>query len=120
MTMLNESITTPKVDGLLVDNNPPADVASVKLAAGEYKRGTVVTGAAGENLVAASEALVASNATYILCDDVNAEAGQVTFAYRTGHFNANALITGGSYALVAADKEVLRGKGILLSDAVEY
>lgn len=120
MTKLNESIATPAVEKLLVDSNPPADVVAVKLAAGTYVRGTVVTGAAGENLAAASEALTAANATFVLTDNVTAEAGDTAFAYRTGHFNTGALVTNGAYELTAADKEVLRGKGILLSDAMEY
>ena len=41
-------------------------------------------------------------------------------AYRTGHFNSNALIVGGEeYTFSAADKEALRSVGILISDAVE-
>lgn len=119
MSMLNESIKTPEYDGLLVDNTPPADVVAVKLAAGEYVRGTVVTGAAGGNLAILAAAIDTSNATYILTDDIKAETGDVAYAYRTGHFNTGALVTD-SYTLVAADKEALRKAGILLSDAMEY
>ena len=50
---------------------------------------------------------------------IDATNATVATAYRTGHFNRNKLITNGSYALTAADEEVLRAAGILLSDAIE-
>ena len=40
--------------------------------------------------------------------------------YRTGHFARNKLSTDGSYTLVAADEELMRNAGILLSDALDY
>lgn len=119
--MLNETIGSVEYDGLFVSNVPVADVVHVKLAAGAgvLKRGTVVTGTAGGNLAPVSTALNATNATYILADDVDTTgAVSIAAAYRTGHFAANKLITNGTYALVAADKEILRKSGILLSDAI--
>lgn len=118
MSKLNETVAEFNYDGLLVDNFPPADVASVKLAAGEYKRGTIITGEAGGNMAALAAAIDPTKATFILCDDVTAEEGEVSFAYRTGHFNALALITNGTYEITAADKEALRKSGFLLSDAI--
>lgn len=117
---LNEVIGTMDYDGLIVSNVPAADVVTVNLAAsGALKRGTVITGTAGGALAAASAALNASNAVYILADDVDATEATTGTAYRTGHFAANKLITNGTYVLSAADKEVLRKTGILLSDAIE-
>lgn len=117
---MNETIGTVDFETLIVDTCPPADVVAVTLAEGTYKRGTVVTGTAGGELAAVTAALTAENATYILCDDVTLEEAGVAFAYRTGHFNSKALITNGTYNLVAADKEVLRKSGILVSDAMDY
>ncbi len=116
---LNEVIGTMTYDGLIVSNEPVADVVTISLtAAGALVRGTVVTGTAGAALAPVAAALDASKATYILADDVDAGATTAT-AYRTGHFAANKLITNGTYALTAADKEVLRKSGILVSGAVE-
>lgn len=119
--MLNETIGSVEYDGLFVSNVPVADVVHVKLAAGNgvLKRGTVVTGAAGGELAPVAAALNATNGTFILTDDVDT-TGAVTIAtaYRTGHFARNKLITNGTYALVAADEEILRKSGILLSDAI--
>lgn len=119
---LNETIGTVEYDGLFVSNIPVADVVHVKLAAGEgtLKRGTVVTGAPGGELAAAAAALVATNGTYILTDDVElADAVTVATAYRSGHFARNKVSTDGKYTLTAADEEILRKSGILFADAVE-
>ena len=118
---LNEVIGTVEYDGLFVSNVPVADVVTVKLAAGAgvLKRGTVVTGTAGGELAPAAAALDATKATYILADDVDTAESTTVTAYRTGHFAANKLITNGTYALTAADKEVLRKSGILLDNAIE-
>ena len=118
---LNETSGTVEHDGLFVSNIPVADVVHVKLAAGEgtLKRGTVVTGAPGGELAAAKAALVATNGTYILTDDVElSDAVTVATAYRSGHFARNKVITDG-YTLTAADEENLRKSGILFADAVE-
>lgn len=117
---LNEVIGSMNHDGLIVANVPVADVVIVNLAAsGALVRGTVVTGTAGGALAPVAAALDATKATYILADDVDATEATTASAYRTGHFAANKLITDGTYALTAADKEVLRKAGILLSDAIE-
>lgn len=117
---LNETIGSMQYDGLIVSNVPVADVVIVKLAAGgALVRGTVVTGTAGGNMAPVAAALDAANATYILADDVDATEATTAQAYRTGHFAKNKLVTNGTYALTAADKEILRKAGILLSDAIE-
>lgn len=117
---LNEVIGTMAFDGLIVANAPVADVVTITLAAGGVlKRGTVVTGTAGGALAPAAVALDSTKAIYILADDVDTAESTTATAYRTGHFAANKLITNGTYALTAADKETMRKVGILLSDAIE-
>lgn len=118
---LNEVIGTVEYDGLFVSNVPVADVVTVKLAAGAgvLKRGTVVTGTAGGELAPVKAALVATDAVYVLTDDIDATETTVATAYRTGHFAKNKLHTNGAYALVAADMEIMRKSGILLDDAIE-
>lgn len=121
---LDENIGTVDYDGLIVTNEPVADVVTVTLAAfqGVLARGTVITGAAGGELSAAAAALVATNAVYILADETDTGTGTAVTAtaYRTGHFARNKLSTDGSYTLVAADEEIMRNAGILLSDALDY
>lgn len=132
---LDESLGTVGYDNLFVENIPEADVVTIKLAAsqGVLKRGTLVSGTPGGNFTVVSKAIAdtvtVSSSTgtmnyvtaYVLADDVDTGSSDavVGIAYRTGHFNRAALITS-SYTLVAADEEFLRGKGILLSDALEY
>lgn len=121
---LDESLGTVTYDGLIVDTIPEADVVHISVAAslGVLARGTVVTGTAGAAMGKVTKALVATNATYILAEDVDTGTGDavVALAYRVGHFATNKLITDGTYVLAAADKEILRNAGILLSDALDY
>lgn len=121
---LDENLGTVDYDGLIVTNEPVADVVTVTLAVsqGVLARGTVITGAAGGELSAAAAALVATNAVYILADETDTGTGTAVTAtaYRTGHFARNKLSTDGSYTLVAADEEIMRNAGILLSDALDY
>lgn len=120
--VLNESLGTVGYDNLFVENIPTADVVTVKLvAAGVVKRGTVLSGTpGGADFAALSAAASATKALYVLADDCDTAEDVVGIAYRTGHFNRNALIVGDGYALTAADEEVLRKSGILLADAMEY
>ena len=117
---LNETIGAVEYDGI-INSACHADVVTVQIAAGNgaLKRGTIVTGTAGGALAPVAAALDASKGAYILTDDIDATNATVATAYRTGHFNRNKLITNGSYALTAADEEILRAAGILLSDAIE-
>lgn len=118
---LNENIGAVEYDGLIVSNAPVADVVTINLAAGTgtLKRGTVVTGDAGAALAPAAAALSGTKGTYILADDTDVSEETAATAYRTGHFARNKLTTNGSYTLTAADEEILRNAGILLSDAIE-
>ena len=121
---LDETLGAVGYDGLLVSNTPVADVATISVAAGsgELKRGTVVTGTPGGEMAPVSSAITVDHATYILADDIDASTDQavITIAYRTGHFARNLLITAQEYSLTAADEEILRKSGILLSDALPY
>jgi len=58
----------------------------------------------------------------ILADDVavGTSADVTALAYRTGHFARNKIIVKTGYTFTSADEQALRGKGILLSDAVAY
>ena len=81
------------------------------LAAGA---GRVILGTAA----ASNETLTAN---CVLAEDVTVGTAndETAVAYRTGHFNSNALIMDAEHTFSAADKEALRGVGILISDAVE-
>ena len=119
---LNESLGTIGYDKLFVENIPEADVVIVKLtAAGVVQRGTVLSGTpGGADFAVLSAAASADKALYVLAEDCDTETDTVGIAYRTGHFNRNALIVGEGYVLTAADEEILRRSGILLADALEY
>ena len=119
---LNESLGVVGNDKLFVENFPAADVVTVKLAtAGVVKRGTVLSGTpGGTDFAVRSAAASSSKALYVLAEDCDTAVDNVGIAYRTGHFNRNALIVGASYTLTAADEETLRKSGILLADAIEY
>lgn len=132
---LDENLGTVDYDGLIVTNEPVADVFTVTIRKGAsekatLKRGTVLalsSGTADDGKMVALGTTAASNETLtanaILCDDteIGTDADVEATAYRTGHFARNKLIFGGSgYALKPADEEALRAAGILLSDALDY
>ena len=121
---LNENLGSVGYDGLIVSNEPIADVVTVKLAAsnGVLVRGTVITGTPGGNLAPLAAAADATKASYILADDTDTgtSGAVVATAYRTGHFARNKLTVAAAYTLTDADEEVLRKSGILLSDALTY
>lgn len=123
-TRLDENLGAVGFDNLINSSNPPADVFGVDLIAGQgvLKRGTLLAKATGGMVMIA--AANTGKANCILSDDADTgeddEAPVVTgVAYRTGHFNGNALIVADGYTITADDKEALRVAGILLSDAVE-
>ena len=119
---LNETLVKIGYDNLFVENIPEADVVLVKLTtAGVVKRGTLLSGTPGAaDFAVLSAAASAEKALYVLAEDCDTAVDSVGIAYRTGHFNRNALIVGASYVLTAADEEILRKSGILLADAIEY
>ena len=132
---LDENLGSVGYDGLIVANEPVADVFTVTIrreatAAATYKRGTVLALSAG-TAVDGKLVILGSTATTnetltancILAEDVEVgtTADVTVLAYRTGHFARNKLIFGGSsYTLKPADEEALRAAGILLSDALDY
>lgn len=132
---LDENLGSVGYDGLIVANEPVADVFTVTIrkeatAAATYKRGTVLAlpaGTAGDGklVILGSTATTSETLTAncILAEDVEVgtTADVTALAYRTGHFARNKLIFGGSsYTLKPADEEALRAAGILLSDALDY
>ena len=131
---LDENLGSVGYDGLIVANEPVADVLTVTIrkeasAKATLKRGTVLavaSGAAGEGKMVALGTTTASNETLtanaILCDDteIGTDADVEATAYRTGHFARNKLAVASGYTLKPADEEALRAAGILLSDALDY
>ena len=118
MARLDETIGSVGFDNLINGTYPAAEVFTVQLAAGQgvLKRGTLLAKTDG-GLVKISAATT-GKANAVLADDVDATEAVNGIAYRTGHFNGNCLIVADGYEITDADKEALRGVGILLSDAV--
>ena len=132
---LDENLGSVGYDGLIVANEPVADVFTVTIrkeatAAATYKRGTVLAlsaGTAGDDKLVILGTTATTNETLttancILAEDVEVgtTADVTVLAYRTGHFARNKLAVASGYTLKATDEEELRKAGILLSDAIEY
>lgn len=130
---LDENLGSAGYDGLIVANEPVADVFTVTIrkatAAATYKRGTVLAlpaGTAGDGKLVILGPTATTNETLtancILAEDVEVgtTADVTVLAYRTGHFARNKLAVASGYTLKATDEEELRKAGILLSDAIEY
>lgn len=128
---LDENLGSVGYDGLIVANEPVADVFTVTIrkeatAAATYKRGTVLALSAGDGklVILGSTATTSETLTAncILAEDVEVgtTADVTALAYRTGHFARNKLAVASGYTLKATDEEELRKAGILLSDAIEY
>lgn len=128
---LDENLGSVGYDGLIVANEPVADVFTVTIrreatAAATYKRGTVLALPAGDGMLVILGPTATTNETLtancILAEDVEVgtTADVTALAYRTGHFARNKLAVASGYTLNATDEEELRKAGILLSDAIEY
>lgn len=128
---LDENLGSVGYDGLIVANEPVADVFTVTIrmeatTAATYKRGTVLALSASDGKLVILGSTATTNETLtancILAEDVEVgTAADVTvLAYRTGHFARNKLAVASGYTLKATDEEELRKAGILLSDAIEY
>lgn len=128
---LDENLGSVGYDGLIVANEPVADVFTVTIrkeatAAATYKRGTVLALSAGDGTLVILGSTATTNETLtancILAEDVEVgtTADVTVLAYRTGHFARNKLAVASGYTLKATDEEELRKAGILLSDAIEY
>lgn len=119
MSRLDENLGYVGYDNLVNGIAPGAEVFSVQIAAGQgvLERGTLLASTDG-GMVKISAATT-GKANAVLAEAVDATEAVTGIAYRTGHFNANALIVADGYEITAADKEALRVAGILISDAVE-
>lgn len=128
---LDENLGSVGYDGLIVANEPVADVLTVTIrkeatAAATYKRGTVLALSAGTGKLVILGSTATTNETLtancILAEDVEVgtTADVTALAYRTGHFARNKLAVASGYTLNATDEEELRKAGILLSDAIKY
>lgn len=128
---LDENLGSVGYDGLIVANEPVADVFTVTIrkeatTAATYKRGTVLALSAGDGMLVILGSTATTNETLtancILAEDVEVgtTADVTVLAYRTGHFARNKLAVASGYTLKATDEEELRKAGILLSDAIEY
>lgn len=128
---LDENIGTVDYDGLIVTNEPVADVFTVTIRKetsekATFKRGTVLALSSGDGNMVALGTTATTNETLtancILAEDVEVgtTADVTVLAYRTGHFARNKLAVASGYTLKATDEEELRKAGILLSDAIEY
>ena len=118
---LDETVGSVGFDNLINGVYPPAEPFHVQLAAGQgvLERGALLATADGGMVLISAATTGKANA--VLANTVDTGTGEAVMgvAYRTGHFNANALIVGDGYEITAADKEALRSAGILISDAVE-
>ena len=127
MSRLDETLGAVGFDNLINGTYPPAEVYSVEVASGQgvLKRGSVlaIDTLANPLLLIDDSACTGEFPRAILAETVDTgsvpESKVKALAYRTGHFNANSLITGNGYELTAENKEKLRSLGILISDAVE-
>ena len=104
-------------DNLIAKLYPQPDSFLVELKTpGAYARGAVLSlesDGTYELLGAGSGAASCVLAEPTLADDTT------VVAYRSGHFNRNALIAAEGYALTAADENSLRLGGIFLSDMLQ-
>lgn len=141
---LDETVGSVGFENLFNGTYPPAEVFSVQVAAGQgvLKRGSLLASSdngmklIGNDTTGKANAVLAETVdTGELMDGLDesdgsdgseetsgtVEVGEAVeaIAYRTGHFNTNALIVSEGYEITDADKEALRIAGILTSDAVE-
>ena len=114
--------TGQRIDGftpenLLVALYPPPNTFVIELKTpGEYKRGTVLSLESDMKYEVLGSG--SGTASAVLCDDTM-EGDDTAVAYRSGHFNRNALICAAGYDLSATDENNLRISGIFLSDSME-
>lgn len=120
MANLAEKVGTVDYNDIFASATPTALVATVKVAGsqGVLRRGSLLVGEPGGELELCSATATGSEYAYVLADDdVDTTDGAVTcFAYKTGDFVRQRLITNG-YTLTAEDYDKLRGIGILTEDA---
>ena len=118
---LDENLGSVGYDGLIVANEPVADVFTVTI-----RKEATAAATAGDGKLVILGSTATTNETLtancILAEDVEVgtTADVTVLAYRTGHFARNKLAVASGYTLKATDEEELRKAGILLSDAIEY
>lgn len=130
---LDENLGSVGYDGLIVANEPVADVFTVTIrkeaAAATYKArhraGPVCRHRrrrqAGDPRLHRDHQRNPDRQLHPRRDvEVGTTADVTVLAYRTGHFARNKLAVASGYTLKATDEEELRKAGILLSDAIEY
>lgn len=120
---LDKTYTFDK-ENLIVDTEPPLITAAYTLVGGQgvLKRGSVI----GLDKTNFKGTLIATGhsaqSVFILADDVDTGSDAAKsfgcVGYRSGHFNANGLITKDSYALTTKDLEEMRCYNLYVSDAV--
>ena len=103
-------------DNLLSKLYPQEDSFIVELKTpGAYARGTVMSRESDGTYEVLGNG--SGTASVILADPTLSDDSSAV-AYRSGHFNRNALIVKGGYELTAEDENNLRNAGIFLSDAL--
>ena len=128
---LDENLGSVGYDGLIVANEPVADVFTVTIrkeatAAATYKRGTVLAlsaGTAGDGKLVILGSTAANNETLtpdcVLCDDVEVgtAADENVAVYTAGCFDPDKVTVAESYTISQTDKDNLRMRGIVFKDA---
>lgn len=121
MSKAFETVGAMTYDNLIYDDKMPIDTKTVSIRAGQGKltRGTLLcksTGTAGDSKFVKLGTAAVANETLtvdsILADDVDATSSVVGEAYRSGHFNRNALVG----TLTESVETTLRNAGIYLSN----
>lgn len=128
---LDENLGNVGYDGLIVANEPVADVFTVTIrkeatAAATYKRGTVLAlsaGTAGDGKLVILGSTAATNETLtpdcVLCDDVTVgtDADEKVAVYTAGCFDPDKVSVAANYRITETDKDNLRMRGIVFKDA---
>ena len=120
MANLYENVGAIDYNDIIASAPPTAHVATIKLAAsqGVLPRGAVVSGTAGGEMTELAAAIASGADVFVLCDetDTGTSGAVYAFAYKTGNFVRQRLVTNG-YALVAADYKAMRDAGLITTDA---
>ena len=128
---LDENLGSVGYDGLIVANEPVADVLTVTIrkeatAAATYKRGTVMAlsaGTAGDGKLVILGSTAKENETLtpdcILCDDIDVgtAADEKVAVYTAGCFDIGKVTVSASYTITEGDKDNLRMRGIVFKAA---
>ena len=114
----DQKIGACDADNLFIDGKFPVDAVGVTIASGEgvLARGTVVAMSSKTKKCVILGTAAGDSETLtpfgVLCADA------FTTAYRSGHFNREALIVDDDYTITEADEAALRNGGIFLDSAM--